>query len=83
MEDLNVAVYGQSFAIRAVTNDLSQAYPQGDPQLFNIGMLHTCLDGKPGHEPYTPCSVDGLRSKGYQYWALRHVHNREVVNQDP
>jgi DNA repair exonuclease SbcCD nuclease subunit len=83
LEDLNVAVYGQGFATRAVTDDLSQAYPQGDPQLFNIGLLHTCLDGKPGHEPYAPCTVDGLRSKGYQYWALGHVHNREEVSQDP
>jgi len=83
LDDLNVAVYGQGFATRAVTNDLSQAYPQGDPQLFNIGLLHTCLDGKPGHEPYAPCTVDGLRSKGYQYWALGHVHHREEVSEDP
>lgn len=83
LDDLNVAIVGQGFATRAVTDDLSQAYPQGDSQLFNIGLLHTCLDGKPGHEPYAPCSVDGLRSKGYQYWALGHVHKREVVNQDP
>lgn len=81
--ELNVAIYGQGFATRAVTEDLSQAYPQGDPQLFNIGLLHTCLDGKPGHEPYAPCTLDGLRSKGYQYWALGHVHNREVVSEEP
>jgi len=83
LDDLNVAVYGQGFPTRAVTDDISQAYPQGDPQLFNIGLLHTCLDGKPGHEPYAPCTVDGLRSKGYQYWALGHVHHREEVSQDP
>ncbi len=83
LDDLNVAIVGQGFSTRAVTDDLSQAYPQGDPQLLNIGLLHTCLDGKPGHEPYAPCTVEGLLSKGYQYWALGHVHKREEVNQDP
>ena len=83
LDDLSVAIHGQSFASRAVKEDISQAYPQGDPQLFSIGLLHTCLDGKPGHEPYAPCTVDGLRSKGYQYWALGHVHQREEVNRHP
>ena len=83
LDDLNTAVHGQGFAHRSVTEDLSRGYPQGDPQRFNIGLLHTCLDGKPGHEPYAPCSVAGLRSKGYHYWALGHVHSREEVCREP
>ena len=46
--------------------------------LFNIGLLHTSLTGRPGHAPYAPTTLEVLRSKGYDYWALGHVHAREV-----
>jgi DNA repair exonuclease SbcCD nuclease subunit len=83
LEQLGVAIHGQGFPTRAVSDDLTQEYPLADPDLFNIGLLHTSLDGRPGHESYAPCSINGLRSRGYQYWALGHVHKREVVSEDP
>lgn len=83
LESLGVAVHGQGFASRAVTDDLSRAYPPPHADLCNIGLLHTSLDGRPGHAPYAPCTLDGLRSRGYQYWALGHVHQHEVVAREP
>lgn len=83
IEEHGVAVHGQGYATRSVTEDLVRDYPLANPDLFNIGLLHTSLDGRPGHEPYAPCSIDSLRSRGYQYWALGHVHKREVVSADP
>jgi DNA repair protein SbcD/Mre11 len=83
LEEVGVAVHGQGFANASVLEDLSAGYPAADPYLFNVGMLHTSLDGRPGHYSYAPSTVDGLRSKGYQYWALGHVHAREIVARDP
>ena len=50
---------------------------------FNVGLLHTSLTGRPGHDPYSPCSEADLREKGYGYWALGHIHKPEVVSKDP
>ena len=83
LEALGVVVHGQGFATRAVTENLAAAYPAARRDLFNIGLLHTALDGREGHAPYAPCALDDLLSKGYDYWALGHVHQREVLHRDP
>ncbi len=83
MEDLGVAIHGQGFAGRAVMDNLSVTYPKAIPNLFNIGMLHTSVNGREDSEPYAPCSKEDLLAKGYDYWALGHVHKREIVHDDP
>jgi len=80
---LGVTVHGQSFQHRAVTDDLAARYPDPDEGRLNIGLLHTCLSGREGHEPYAPSSVSTLQARGYDYWALGHVHEREVLSEAP
>src|SRR3972149_5708623 len=82
-EDRGIAVHGQSFATRAVTEDLSVRYPDPVSGLFNVGLLHTSADGREGHEPYAPSRPEALALKGYDYWALGHVHKREILHRDP
>jgi DNA repair exonuclease SbcCD nuclease subunit len=83
LEELGVAVHGQGFETRDVTRDLSERYPEPIRDLFNIGLLHTALEGRPGHAPYAPCRLTALVDRGYEYFALGHVHNREVLSEKP
>lgn len=83
LPEIGVAVHGQSFATAAVTDNLVLAYPEAAEHQFNIGMLHTALAGREGHAAYAPCSLDDLRAKQYDYWALGHVHEHEVVCEEP
>ncbi len=83
LDDLGVAVHGQSFATQHVYDDLAQGYPSPEPGMFNLGLLHTSLGGYDGHAPYAPCTVAALQAKGYDYWALGHVHDFQVVAERP
>jgi DNA repair exonuclease SbcCD nuclease subunit len=82
-DDFGLAVVGQSYPTRSVTADLAAGFPQADPGIFTLGLLHTSLDGRPGHANYAPCSLERLRSLGYGYWALGHIHQREIICIDP
>jgi len=83
LDELKVALHGQSFRQRDVTDNLVLGYPDPVAGMFNIGVLHTALGGMAGHENYAPCSLDDLKAKGYDYWALGHVHNGQVLHENP
>lgn len=82
-ENLGVIIHGQGYGTKAITDNLSLNYPMSEPGYFNIGLLHTSLTGRENHASYAPCSVEDLQSKGYDYWALGHVHKREIVSNNP
>lgn len=81
IEELQIALHGQGFASRAVTENIAKAYPAKLEGYVNIGLLHTSATGHEGHENYAPCSLDDLKEKGYDYWALGHIHLREVLHE--
>ncbi len=83
LADLRVAIHGQGFATPAVKQNLATGYPPAVPGHFNIGLLHTGAMGSNHHAPYAPCTLDDLRTQGYDYWALGHVHERKVLCERP
>lgn len=80
---LPVAIHGMSYPRREVTENLVPDYPPPVADCFNIGILHTNAGGNPNHDAYAPSSVDELATKGYDYWALGHVHDHAILHQRP
>jgi DNA repair exonuclease SbcCD nuclease subunit len=80
---LNVVIHGRSFGDRHESRDFVESYPPTRPGLFNVGLLHTSLGGAAGHAEYAPCSPAQLAARGYDYWALGHVHVPRVVQDGP
>ncbi len=82
IKDLRVALHGRGFPHREVVDNYAVDYPEPLAGWFNIGVLHTAC-GRAGHENYAPCTVADLAARGYDYWALGHVHAFEIVSRDP
>ncbi|MGU3538563.1 metallophosphoesterase family protein [Methylobacterium sp. A54F] len=83
LDALRVALHGRSFPNRAVEENYALAYPPAVPGWFNIGVLHTSCTGHAAHATYAPCTVADLAGRGYEYWALGHVHDYAELSRDP
>lgn len=77
------ALYGRSFQKAAEMANLALEFARDPADPLAIGVLHTNVGGRPGHEPYAPCSVDDLLAGRMDYWALGHIHKPEVLLDHP
>ena len=83
LEDLGVAIHGVSYAHRHVPESLLHKYNQPVPNFINIGIMHTSLMLEDGHDVYAPCTVSELIAHGFDYWALGHIHQRQIYSENP
>lgn len=76
-------IHGVSFADRHAPESLLPRFPEPVAGAVNIAMLHSSLAGAAGHDIYAPCSITDLTGMGFDYWALGHIHKRQVHSKDP
>lgn len=66
--------------------DLSRRLPPPQGDLPEVALLHTQVHaslGAEAHHVYAPSELTFLTRAGYDYWALGHVHVRQVLSTDP
>ncbi|MVO98556.1 metallophosphoesterase family protein [Paenibacillus lutrae] len=76
-------VHGISYPTAAVLDNYALRFNGKDASVYQIALLHTNVDGNPGFDNYAPCSRQDLIGRGIDYWALGHIHTREVLNESP
>ena len=80
-DDLERAVvHGISYPTRDVYDNLVPRLGAVDLNAFSIGLMHANVDGNADHAAYAPCSLADLEFSGISYWALGHVHTRQVLS---
>ena len=76
-------IYGFSYPERHVTDRWVERYEKASGADFHIGLLHGHSEGVSEHGVYAPFQLSELLQKQFDYWALGHIHKREVLNSEP
>lgn len=73
-------IHGISYGSNAVRKNLAADFKLSDhPSPFSVAVLHGTI-GAPGpHENYAPFKIKDVVNKGFDYWALGHIHKRQVI----
>ena len=78
-----ICIHGISYHRERQKDDLVPKYPDPVDGCVNIGLLHANVGGQQGHDPYAPTDVGTLSAKGYQAWLLGHIHQRQILAENP
>ncbi|WNF24002.1 DNA repair exonuclease [Mesobacillus jeotgali] len=78
-----VHLYGFSYPERHVMERWIERYQKIDGADFHVGLLHGHFEGVSDHGKYAPFRLSDLIEKDYDYWALGHIHKKELLSQQP
>ena len=74
-----VGLTGFSYYQQHIQDSVVNDYPDRGKFDYQIGILHAGV----GDDNYAPFQIHDLLEKGYDYWALGHIHKREVLHENP
>ena len=77
-----VELFGISYSAKHVEKDLIDGM-KGCDKTFSIGILHCDLDSVSEDPRYAPCKLNTLIGTDIDYWALGHIHKRQIVKEYP
>ncbi len=74
-------IYGYSYPARAVYENMTHQYIKKENRdVYHIGMLHGSMEGNKEHDVYCPFKLNELIDKDFDYWALGHIHKRQILH---
>jgi len=76
-------IHGISYPTRHVMDNLAKQYNREPENGYHIGLYHGNVGNVSDHDPYAPCQLSDLLVHQYNYWALGHIHKRQVLHQSP
>ncbi|MCM3567905.1 DNA repair exonuclease [Neobacillus mesonae] len=79
----DVHLYGFSYPERNVWERKIEDYRKEEGADFHIGILHGNEHSGTEHDNYAPFTVKELQEKGFDYWALGHIHKRTILSENP
>lgn len=78
------AIYGFSYESQSVQEKKATEYRVMNEQIpFHIATLHGSLATNTDHDTYAPFRVSDLLLEPFDYWALGHIHERDILKKDP
>lgn len=79
-----IHLHGFSYEKRHILTPMIEAYPVAEQaHEIHIGLLHGSADGDASHAVYAPFTKAQLIEKKYDYWALGHIHKRQILHANP
>ncbi|EAC3584306.1 exonuclease SbcCD subunit D [Listeria monocytogenes] len=81
---VSVNIYGFSYNERHIRSSRVDKYKiQGNAD-FHIALLHGSeVSSSEEHDMYAPFRVQEISKKGFDYWALGHIHKRQLLAESP